>query len=71
MTAEWFFEDELSRLRWEWVSAMREYAWNRSEASLARVRTSCDAYTKRVAQLRRAAQGIGDAGSQRVSDTAT
>jgi hypothetical protein len=70
MTAEWFFEDELSRLRWEWVSAMREYARHRSEASLARVRTSCDAYTQRVAQLRRAEQGIG-AGAQRVSDTAT
>jgi hypothetical protein len=53
MAADWFFEEELSRLRWEWVDALREYARDRNEASLRQVRTTCEAYTKRAARLRR------------------
>jgi hypothetical protein len=60
MAAEWFFDDELSRLRWEWVDALRDYAQRRDEASLRLVRTTCDAYTRRAAQLRRAAQCEAD-----------
>ena len=56
MAAEWFYEAELSRLRWEWVSAVREYAQHRSDASLMRARTACEAYTRRAARLRRAQQ---------------
>jgi hypothetical protein len=53
MTEGWFFEEELSRLRWEWVDALREYGRQRDEASLRRVRETCDAYTRRAARLRR------------------
>jgi hypothetical protein len=61
MTPGWFFEDELSRLRWEWVGAMRQYAQQRSEASLRRARITRDAYTKRAADLHRAEQSTIDA----------
>jgi hypothetical protein len=54
MAAEWFFEEELSRLRWEWVTALREYGRQRNDVSLRRVRSTCDAYTQRAAWLRRA-----------------
>jgi hypothetical protein len=53
MAADWFFEKELSRLRWEWVDALREYGRERNDASLRHVRTTCDAYTRRAARLRR------------------
>lgn len=53
MAADWFFEEELSRLRWEWVAAVREYNMERNEASLRRVRATCEAYTARAARLRR------------------
>jgi hypothetical protein len=53
MAAEWFFEEELSRLRWEWVAALREYGRLQNEASLRKVRFTSDAYTRRAARLRR------------------
>ena len=53
MAADWFFEEELSRLRWEWVDALRAYGRDRNDASLRQVRVTCDAYTRRAARLRR------------------
>ena len=50
--AGWFYEDELSRLRWEWVAALRDYARGDSPAQLRRVESARDAYVGRAQRLR-------------------
>jgi hypothetical protein len=54
MAAEtaWFYEDELSRLRWEWVDALRDYGRGGSPAQLQRLERARDAYVGRAKRLR-------------------
>ncbi len=53
---DWFYEDELSRLRWEWVDALRDYGRGGSPAGLRRLEIARDAYVGRAKRLRTAAQ---------------
>ena len=53
---DWFYEDELSRLRWEWVDALRDYGRDGSAAELRRLEGARDAYVGRAKRLRSAAQ---------------
>jgi hypothetical protein len=49
---DWFFEDELSRLRWEWVDALRRYGRDGSPAELRALEDARDAYVGRAKRLR-------------------
>lgn len=57
--AGWFYEDELSRLRWEWVAALRDYARGDSPAQLRRVEVARDAYVGRAQRLRASGEPPG------------
>lgn len=49
---DWFYEDELSRLRWEWVAALRDYGRDSGPAELRRLEHARDAYVGRAKRLR-------------------
>lgn len=53
---DWFYEHELSRLRWEWVDALRDYGRDGTPAELRRLETARDAYVGRAKRLRSEAQ---------------
>jgi hypothetical protein len=61
MTAqtEWFFEDELSRLRWQWVATLREYGRGSRTATLQQVHSAQEAYVARAGRLRGRAHSGG------------
>lgn len=53
---DWFYEDELSRLRWEWVAALREYGRGESPDRVRRLEIARDAYVGRATKLRTSQQ---------------
>jgi hypothetical protein len=56
---EWFFDDELSRLRWQWVAALREYGRGSRASTLQQVHAAQEAYVTRAGRLRSRANSPG------------
>ena len=53
MAEQWFFDDELTRLRLEWVELIREYGRTRSPVTLGRAHEAHRRYVERADRLRR------------------
>ena len=48
---DWFFDDELAQLRWEWVSEVRAQVTGTKAPSHGRSHAVAAAYIERVGQL--------------------
>jgi hypothetical protein len=55
---QWFFDEELTRLRWEWVGLIREYGRSRLPAALARAHEAHRRYVERADLLRARGRGL-------------
>jgi hypothetical protein len=52
---QWFFDDELTRLRLEWVELIREYGRSRCPRTLRRAHEAHQRYVERADRLRKGA----------------
>jgi hypothetical protein len=52
VSGDWFYETELSRLRWEWVDALRAYGRSGAPADVQRLEAARAAYVGRAQRLR-------------------
>jgi hypothetical protein len=56
MAENWFFDDELTRLRWQWVASVRDYSCGASPRrgpALRRAHATANAYFDRLTRLQR------------------